>query len=211
MTDFFYALTNIDVAISFLKSIDWYWVLLFSLFITFLENLFPPSPSDVILLFMGSLVTLGNVSFVSLLLFSTIGSVSGFLVMYYLGHYLGDKIVSSNKISFINKQSLEKPRIWFNKYGYYVIIVNRFLSGTRAVISFLAGMSDLSTVKTVILSALSALLWNSILIYLGVLFSNNLTRVQELMNLYGKIIFPLIVGIIFVFVVSYFLKVRKSK
>lgn len=211
MTDFVELFTNLDYAISVLKSIEWYWVLLFAFLVTFIENLFPPSPSDVILLFMGSLVALGNVTLVPLLFTSTAGSVIGFLVMYYLGKVSGHKIIESRKISFITNEALEKPKQWFNKYGYYIIIANRFLSGTRAVISFLAGMSELSLIRITALSAMSALLWNFILIYLGIIFSNNLDKVQEYITLYGKIIFPIIIISIIFFSVRYIVKVKRSK
>ncbi len=211
MPDFIEFFTNFDYAINFLESIQWYWVLLFAFLVTFIENIFPPSPSDFILVFMGSLVALGNIDFVSLLFFSTLGSFLGFLVMFYIGKYFGDKIVNSDKIKFINKESLAKPKLWFQKYGYYLIIVNRFLSGTRAVISFLAGMSNLSVPKTIILSTISAALWNCILIYLGISFSNNLESIINYVTLYGKIIFPILILIIIFFVFRYIIRVNKSK
>lgn len=203
--------TNLDYALEILKNIDWYWVLIFAFFITFIENIFPPSPSDILLLFMGSLVVLGNVGFVPLLISSTLGSIVGFLVMYYIGKVFGEKIIESKKIPFINAESLEKPKLWFNKYGFYIIVANRFLSGTRAVISFFAGISHLSLPKTVILSLLSAGLWNFILIYLGMIFSDNLEKVIEYINLYGKILFPSILVILIGLAIKYIIKVRKSK
>ncbi len=203
--------TNLDYALELLKSIEWYWVLLFAFLITFIENIFPPSPSDVLLLFMGSLVGLGNIDFISLLMSSTLGSILGFVLMYYIGKFFGEKIIESNKIPFINSESLEKPKLWFNKYGFYIIVANRFLSGTRAVISFFAGISHLPIYKTTILSSLSALLWNFILIYLGVIFSNNLGKVVEYINLYGKILFPLIIVLLLIFILKYIINIRKSK
>lgn len=211
MPDFIEFFTNFEYAINFLQSIQWYWVLLFAFLVTFIENIFPPSPSDFILVFMGSLVTLGNIDFISLLLFSTLGSFLGFIVMFYVGKYFGEKIVNSPKIKFINNESLAKPRLWFQKYGYYLIVANRFLSGTRAVISFIAGMSNLSIPKTIILSTISAALWNCILIYLGITFSNNLETIINYVTLYGKIIFPILILVILFFSIRYIIKIKKSK
>lgn len=211
MPDFIELFTNLDYAKTFLVSIQWYWVLMFAFLVTFIENIFPPSPSDFILVFMGSLITLGNVNFISLLLCSTLGSFLGFLVMFYIGKFFGDKIIDSNKIKFINKESLIKPMQWFQKYGYYLIVVNRFLSGTRAVISFIAGMSHLSIPKTIILSTISAALWNCVLIFLGVSFSNNLDVIINYVTLYGKIIFPILILIIIFFVIKYIIKIKKIK
>jgi membrane protein DedA with SNARE-associated domain len=198
----FESLHSLDAAIEFLSHLEWYWVLGFAFFITLLENVFPPSPSDSVLVFMGSLIALGTVGFVPLLAFATLGSVAGFVIMFYLGSKFGHNIVNSNRMPFITKENLEKPELWFQRWGYYLIVANRFLSGTRAVIAFFAGMSDLDLKKTVILSALSALIWNSILIYLGVVFGNNFEAILDYLSLYGKIIFPLIGLVILFFIVK---------
>jgi membrane protein DedA with SNARE-associated domain len=176
-----------------------------------LENIFPPSPSDSVLVFMGSLIALGTIGFIPLLLLATAGSLVGFMIMFYLGNNFGNRLVASSKMPFLNEKDLEKPEEWFRKWGYYLIIANRFLSGTRAVISFFAGLSDLDFKKTVVLSAISALIWNSILIYLGVVFGNNFEAILEYLSLYGKIIFPLIGLAIVVFLVKKYWWDKRSK
>ncbi len=200
----FESIVDLQSAINFLSHLEWYWVLGFALFITMLENIFPPSPSDSVLVFMGSLVGIGTIGFLPLLVFATIGSVLGFIIMFLLGSKFGERIVDSNKLAFINQKSMEKPEQWFRKYGYYLIIANRFLSGTRAVISFFAGLSDLDLKKTVILSTGSALVWNSILIYLGYVFGNNYEEILNYLGLYGKIIFPIIGLVIVIFLIKKF-------
>lgn len=205
------AILTYDYAIEFLKHLPWFWVLVFAFAITFVENIFPPSPSDSILLFMGSLVTLGVVDFIPLLIFSTLGSTCGFLLMFYIGDKFGTTLTRTKKFSFINDKNLEKPEAWFKKYGYYLIVVNRFLSGTRAVISFFAGMSKLNFTKTLILSTISAALWNFILIELGVIFSKNLNQVINYMSMYGKILFPIIaLLIVFYLIKIYFFSKNSS-
>ncbi len=198
----FESLHSLDAAIEFLSHLEWYWVLGFAFFITMLENIFPPSPSDSVLVFTGSLIALGTIGFVPLLLLSTAGSIVGFIIMFLLGRKFGHGVVDSNRMPFINQKSLEKPEEWFRKWGYYLIVANRFLSGTRAVISFFAGMSDLDFKRTVVLSAISALIWNSILIYLGVVFGDNFEAILDYLTLYGKIIFPIIGLVIVVFLVK---------
>lgn len=217
MTEFFAFFSNIpleflDWSYSFLGTIPWYSILLFALFITFIENIFPPSPSDVLLLFMGSLVnTSEQITFINLSIISTIGSTLGFLVMYYLGYRFETKIIESNRLKFITPESLQKPSQWFNKYGYFIIVANRFLSGTRAVISFFAGVTKLDFKKTTILSTISAYIWNSILIYLGMIFSNNLDKVKEYISLYGKIVFPILILGILILIVKYFITKDSKK
>ena len=133
----------------------------------YLENVFPPLPSDVILVAAGSIAALGRVDFSLLLILATVGSTIGFLTMYKVGDWFGVRILEAGKFKYIQLDKVHKVEAWFKKYGYWVVIANRFLAGTRAVISFFTGMSELSLWRTTVLSFLSSLLWNYILIFAG--------------------------------------------
>ena len=201
----------LEIMIHYIQAIPWYWVLLFACFITFLENIFPPSPSDALLVFMGALVTSGNVHFLPLLIAATVGSTIGFTVMFWLGKKFEVRIIESNKVKFISRNAVDKVGAWFNKWGYWLIVVNRFLSGTRAVIAFFAGMSMLSFRKSMVLSFVSALLWNSILIYLGYLFGDNWQEVDKYMTLYGYILAPSAAVIILAYAIFKFVQNKRAK
>lgn len=175
------------------------WILLLSFSLTLIENLFPPSPSDSLLVLMGSLVGLGKVGFVDLVVSATIGSTVGFIIMYWLGAVFGNKIIDSKKFKFLNEENLEKPRKWFLKYGYSLIVINRFLPGTRAVISFFAGISRINLKATILLCFVSAALWNIILIYLGNLFGSNWETVNDYMSSYGAITTYVVLSIIVIY------------
>lgn len=175
------------------------YILLIAFIATLMENIFPPAPGDSIVLFLGALIGLGKVDFYSLTLVSTIGSTIGFAGMFLLGRYFGHKIIDSNRFSFINEENMRKPRLWFKKYGYSIVVVNRFLSGTRAVISFVAGVSELRFRYTIIYATISSLIWNGLLIYFGMLFGSNWRLVDHYISLYGYIFIP-----IFAIVAIYF-------
>ena len=182
-----------------------------ALLTTFTENIFPPAPCDVILVILGSLIGLDKVAFIPLLISATFGSVLGFLLMFWFGSAFGKKIIKSKKFAFITEESLVKPTAWFNKWGYYLIVANRFLSGTRAVISFFAGLSKLSLNKTILLSAISALVWNGILIFLGWEFGRNWETVWKYMSSYGLVTLIILGLIIAAFATYKILKIRKAK
>ncbi len=199
-----------ETTIEFLSNVSWYWVLIIALITTMVENLFPPAPGDSIIVFAGTLIALGTVGFIPLLIATTIGSVLGFIIMFLLGRNLDEKIMHSSLFSFISRDGIKRVESWFQKYGYALIVANRFLSGTRAVISFFAGMSHLKFWKTVVLSALSALLWNGILLSLGALFGEHLDEIIAYMKLYGKILLPIGGLIILGLGINWYLKNRKS-
>jgi membrane protein DedA with SNARE-associated domain len=186
----------LETFVNFISSVPWYWVLIAAMMITLLENVFPPSPSDSVIIFTGTLVSLGEVSFIPLLITTTIGSIVGFSIMFYLGLLTGRKMVESRRISFLTPERIKRPNKWLDKYGYYIIAFNRFLSGTRGVISFLAGMTEMSPVRSIALAGFSAVIWNFILIYLGIILGKNWRLADQYVERYGEIIFIIIIVII---------------
>ncbi|MCZ7610508.1 MAG: DedA family protein [Ignavibacterium sp.] len=184
------------------------YVLLFTF--AYIENLFPPSPSDIVIVIGGTLIGTNYLHFVPTLIFATGGSIAGFLTAFGIGWLLDKKLIHSGKLKFINIQTIEKAEAAFRKWGYYLIIANRFLPGTRAVISFFGGMSRLDVHKTMFLSSISSLLWNIVLIYLGILFGKNIALVDKYLNTYSNIVITLTAIVILLLVINYFIKRKKS-
>ncbi|BDQ02589.1 DedA family protein [Ignavibacterium sp.] len=187
------------------------WIYLTIFFFAFIENLFPPSPSDMVIVVGGSLVGASDLHFVPVLIFATGGSLVGFLTAFAIGWQIDKRILHSGKIKFLTIESIEKVENAFRKYGYFLIIANRFLPGTRAVISFFAGMSRLNVHYTVLLSAASALIWNSILISLGMVFGENIQKVDAFLTTYNQIVIAATVVVIAFLIIRYFIKKSKKK
>jgi membrane protein DedA with SNARE-associated domain len=186
--------------ISYLQNIPGIYVLLVIFIVALIENLFPPSPSDAIIVFSGTLIPLGNVHFLGLLIASTLGTTIGFLIMFIIGMNFDKKIVETGRLKFIKIETVMKLEHWFQKWGYWMILINRFLSGTRAVISFFAGMSLLDIKKTTLISFAGAFIWNFILIYSGMVFSENWREIYDKLDVYGYVILGLVIIIaLFIF------------
>jgi len=188
-----------------------FWIYVTLFIFAFIENVFPPSPSDLVVVVGGSLVSTGVISFIPTLILTTIGSMIGFMVLFYFGSTVDKKIIHSGKFKYIPVDAIEKVEGWFKKYGYWVIAVNRFFPGTRSVISFFSGMSMLNVRKTVILASISALLWNAIIIYLGYVFGNNVTVVDKYLSTYSNIAIALTIIIVLIVSAKFFISKKKNK
>jgi len=186
------------------------WIYITLFFFAFLENVFPPSPSDVVTVVGGSLVGTGAINFFVALSFTTAGSILGFALMFYIGATVDKKLINSGRFRFIPVESLDKVEMWFRKYGYFIVVVNRFMPGTRAVISFFAGISNLDPKKTITLCFISALLWNTIMLYLGFIFGDNVEKVDEYLTTYSNIVMVGTAIVILFFVLRVFFRKRKS-
>lgn len=187
------------------------WIYITLFLFAFVENVFPPSPSDVVLVVGGSLVGTGAINFFLALAFATIGSILGFILMFYIGSTVDKKVIHSGRFKYIPVDAIEKVEIWFRKYGYFIIVANRFMPGTRAVISFFAGMSNLDPKRTITLCFVSALLWNTIMLYLGFVFGDNVATVDEYLTTYTNIVIVVTGIIILFFIVRLFFRKRKAK
>ncbi|HLA69370.1 MAG TPA: DedA family protein [Bacteroidota bacterium] len=177
--------------------------------ICYIENILPPFPSDVMVVAAGSLIGFGRVDFTVVLAVATVGSTLGFLTMYKIGDWFGDRILEVGKIRFIPIENVHKVESWFRKYGYWVIIANRFLAGTRAVVSFFAGMSELSLIRTTILSFVSAMIWNSILLLSGKALGDNWAEILLYLETYSKVVTSVLVVAVLVLLARYFYKKQR--
>lgn len=186
----------------------WIYVVLF--FFAFFENVFPPSPSDLVVVIGGSLISQNTIAFIPTLLLTSVGSVIGFMTLFFIGTQLDKKVVRAGKIKFITVEALDKVEHWFGKYGYFIILANRFMPGTRSVISFFAGLSELRVDKTTLLSFISALAWNSIIIYLGIVFGNNIQVVDKYLSTYNNTIIIITTLVIAFFIARYFWNKKKN-
>jgi membrane protein DedA with SNARE-associated domain len=169
--------------------------------VALVENIFPPSPSDLVVVFAGSLVAIGQAGFAETLFAASAGSTIGFLIMYKAGAWFGRSVIEQGRIRFLPMESVKKVEEWFSRFGYWIIIANRFLSGTRAVVSFFAGLSEMNIPKTTALSFLSALAWNSILLGAGYLLGTNWQQIGFYLSTYAQVITSLILLCIIIWII----------
>lgn len=197
--------------ISYISTLDPALIYVVLFFFAFIENIFPPSPSDFVLLVGATLISKSTLGFIPILLLTSVGSAIGFIVMYLIGEFFGEKVLRSGKFKFIKQESLDKADRFFHKYGYNIILINRFLPGTRAVVSFFSGVHKLKPTRTFIYAGVSSFVWNAILIFLGIQLGNNLELVDKYLSEYSQIILALTTVIIIFVLVRFWVKKKKSK
>lgn len=196
--------------ISYISTLDPALIYVVLFFFAFIENVFPPSPSDFVVLIGSTLVAKSAIGFLPILLLTSVGSAIGFIVMYFVGEFLGDRLVRTGRMKFITPAALEKADRFFHKHGYNLILINRFLPGTRAVVSFFSGVHKLKPARTFVYAAVSSFFWNALLIFLGIQLGKNLELIDSYLSKYSEAVFLLMGLIVIVFLVRHFLKRRKA-
>ena len=202
---------QIESVINYLQSLPTLGVLGVIFLVCYIENVFPPSPSDVLLVFAGTLIGVGTVGFFPALAASTLGGTLGFMSAYGAGRYFERKLTAGRFSRFIPTNALLQVEKLFQRYGYAVIIANRFLAGTRAVVSFFAGMSQMNLPLTTLLCAISAAVWNALLLYAGKALAGNWRRAIEYLAIYSKIATTVVLVIVAILIWVYIRRRRTTR
>lgn len=184
------------------------------LFISFMENVFPPIPGDLLIVFGGYLASEHVVSFSLVVVSTTLGSVMGFMTLYYFGYIAGDEIRTKKNrlwfLRFFNVAYIDKAERWMYRWGQGVVLANRFLAGARTLISIMAGVTKLNIRKTVFYATMGALIWNLLLIGLGWFIGDNWLIIKNYLNYYGTIIAS-VLAIFVIYRLAIYLLLKKRK
>ena len=205
------AVIKINDFLAIVSGLPYIYLVIIAFGLTLSENIFPPAPSDVCFVVITGLVGFNEELMIPVILSASLGAIIGFWIMYILGLKFEKKIVESNKIKFISKTSIEKAEKMFQKWGIKIVAINRFMSGTRAVISFFAGMSALPKTKTLIYAGISSLLYYGLLAMVGYYFGKDYPRILEFLHTYEKITFAIVIFIIIIGIAIWLIKRQIKK
>jgi membrane protein DedA with SNARE-associated domain len=139
------------------------------------ENIFPPIPSEVILTFAGFLTTCTAMRVPGVVLFSTLGSVVGALVLYGVGRLLSVSRLAVlldgtvGRVLHVEKADVEKAACRFSARGWSSVLYCRCVPIVRSLISIPAGMAKMRLLPFVLLTALGSTVWNMVLVSAGAL------------------------------------------
>lgn len=173
------------------------------------ENVVPPVPGDLAILYGGYLAGVGVLNVWPVFLLATVGGAAGFMTMYALGYRAGEAILDPNRLRWMPKAQVYRARQWIERWGWYVVAANRFLSGVRAVIALTVGVARMDARPTAVLATLSAVVWSGLIVYLGYALGDNLDLVKGWMTTYGKIMGSLLALAVLVWLVRLGLRRRK--
>lgn len=181
------------------------------------ENIFPPIPSEVILLFGGFMTTYTNLSIPLMVIAATLGSLLGAIVLYYIGKILNKerlkKIVSGKigKILRIKYEDIDKADEWFDTKGNKTVFFCRFIPIVRSLISIPAGMSEMPMGKFLLYTITGSAIWNTVLIVVGSIVGENWTNILGILDNYSHIVLIFLIIAFVVFVFWFYRKKMKKK
>lgn len=183
----------------------WTYAILFA--IVFLETgivIFPFLPGDSLLFVAGALAGNGMLNIEILLISLSIAAILGDTLNYWVGRYLGQKILDM-KLSVIRQEHIDKTHSFFEKYGGLTIIIARFIPFVRTFAPFFAGLGRMNYGHFLVYNIIGGIGWVCAFVMAGYFFGN-LPIVQDNFSL----VIILIIGLSMIGVLSIILNMFRS-
>lgn len=149
--------------------------------LTFIETVFPPIPSEIVLSLSGYLAERGRMNVALVIIAATAGAVLGALVLYGMGAWLGERRakVLMAKIPLVEMDDLDKASDWFRRYGSGVVFFGRFVPLVRSLVSLPAGAQHMPLVPFLIYTTAGSALWNTALVGAGYALGTQYERIED--------------------------------
>ena len=159
----------------------------------FLENLFPPIPSELIMPLGGFYVQQGQLHFLPVVLAGLIGTVLGAFPWYGIGRLINEEKVenwleNNGRWIGISPNDLSRSRIWFNRFGSSLVFWGRLVPGIRTLISVPAGIELMPLIPFIIWTTAGSLIWTLLLTFAGLFLGESYSNVEVWIEPFSKVI-----------------------
>jgi membrane protein DedA with SNARE-associated domain len=166
-------------------------------FLTFLENLFPPIPSEIVIPLAGFVAAQGDLRVWGVIAAGSFGSLAGATVWYEIGRRLGEKRLRAwvdrhGKWLTLSARDVDRAQDWFQRHGRTSVLVGRVVPGVRTFVSLPAGFARMPLGSFLIYSAAGTIAWTAALAYAGVVLRANYDVVGDYVGVATNIVFAVL-------------------
>ena len=160
----------------------------------FVENVFPPIPSELIMPLAGFKAAQGVLSLPLVIVAGTAGSLAGVWFWYWIGHLLGRRRVRRfaarhGRWLTMSPEDLQLAYAWLDRHGNLAVLVGRFVPAIRSIISLPAGVIRMPLTSFLLLSAIGTAGWTSLLVAAGFLLESRYKDVADYLNPVSNVVF----------------------
>jgi membrane protein DedA with SNARE-associated domain len=170
-------------------------------FLMFLETVFPPIPSEIIMSVAGLTAAKGKMSLAGVILSGALGAMIGNLLWYLAARVIGIErfhplINRFGRYLTIDWHEVERAKALFGKQGWAIVLFGRMLPTLRSLVSIPAGLLDMRLSTFLVFSTIGTVGWTALIAGFGYTLGSNFEDVE-------KIIGPLSSAVIAVVVLAY--------
>lgn len=186
-----------DWIISVMEQLGYFGIAL----LMFLDNVFPPIPSEIIMPSAGYTASQCQLLLIGVIISGSIGSLLAAATLYWLGRKISDQklyafVDKYGKYLFIKVADVDKSLEWFERYGHRIVFFGRMVPAVRSLISIPAGMSKMPFAKFMFYSGLGTIIWTTFLAYVGYYFGNNTEMMHKIFSQVSYLIIAIVISII---------------
>jgi membrane protein DedA with SNARE-associated domain len=167
--------------------------------IAFMENMFPPTPSEVLYPLAGKLAFDGKISFGEVVIAGVLGSMLGAVIWYTLGFKLGDARMRSAidrygrlrvvgfTITIVSVEEYNRGMNLFRRHGSIIVFVARIMPLVHGVVSIPAGVVRMNLGTFLLFTALGAAAWIAPLTWFGLWLGDNWEEMLHWIDVYQNV------------------------
>jgi membrane protein DedA with SNARE-associated domain len=177
------------------------------------ETVFPPTPSETIMLFSGMMAGQGHLTYGGVVLAATAGALSGSLLVYYLGRRIDERLIEEGinrygRYLFLSLADYQRARDVFQRRGLWIILFSRVLPVIRAFVPLVAGIQRMPLRRFLPTLTLGTTIYNAVYIWLGTKLGENWQTVLGLLDVYEDVLWVAITGTALAFI---FMKIIRPR
>jgi membrane protein DedA with SNARE-associated domain len=156
-------------------------------FLMFLETIFPPIPSEVIMPIAGMAAAKGKLGFIPVVASGTAGAMLGNTVWYLAARALGvhrlkPLITRYGRWLTITWPEVERAERWFAQHGTFFVFFGRLLPTVRSLVSVPAGLLRMRFKSFFVASLIGTASWTTILAAAGYKLQNDVSEVERMVG-----------------------------
>ena len=138
----------------------------------FLENVFPPIPSELVMPLAGYVAAQGEMSLVGAIVAGTVGSVAGALMWYGIAAWVGTARLQRwaerhGRWLTLHPEEIRRLDRWFDRHANGLVLFGRLIPGIRTFVSLPAGAFGMPLLRFTLLTTVGSLGWNVLLTLAG--------------------------------------------
>jgi membrane protein DedA with SNARE-associated domain len=174
--------------------------------LTFLENVFPPIPSELVIPLSGFVAAQGKLSLGWVIAAASAGSMAGSTAWYVLGKRVGKTrlhkwVEHHGRWVTLSPNDLRRADDWFRSHGAWAVCLGRMVPGVRTLISLPAGFTAMPWWRFLVYSAIGTVAWTALLATAGMILQANFGRVGDYLNVISNVVlgvFAVVLGVRYV-------------
>jgi membrane protein DedA with SNARE-associated domain len=169
--------------------------------LTFLENVFPPIPSEVVIPLAGFVSAQGTLRLDVVIVAATVGSLAGTTAWYELGRRVGEArlqqwVARHGRWITLSPRDLQRADLWFRSHGAWAVCLGRMVPGVRTLISLPAGFTAMPLTRFLVYSTIGTVAWTVLLAGAGMILQANFERVRNYVDIVSNVVLALFVGLL---------------